>query len=177
VQASRHRQLFKAAARCRFANARPDPDFRYRSNRSASRSVGNSIATSIDQGDARACGRLGLHCANAVIRQDRSRCPRNGVRDPTRCEGYTRIVGRFRACSTIACRRRGSALRKRFACKLSSEAVAVGGPPSARHLAVAAPEFSARRRRMAGRQGVLAIVWRLLAVRRHLLRSLSDSAN
>jgi len=37
-------------AKWRFANARPDPDFKYRSNRSASASVGNSIDTTIDHG-------------------------------------------------------------------------------------------------------------------------------
>jgi hypothetical protein len=36
--------------KCRFANARPDPDLRYLSKRTASCSVGNSIDTTKDHG-------------------------------------------------------------------------------------------------------------------------------
>ena len=36
--------------KCRFAKARPDPDFRYRSKRKACSSVGNSMTTTKDQG-------------------------------------------------------------------------------------------------------------------------------
>ena len=40
----------KVGAKCRFVNARPEPDFRYFSKRTAVRSSGNSIETRIDQG-------------------------------------------------------------------------------------------------------------------------------
>jgi hypothetical protein len=39
-----------APPKCRFVNARPDPDFRYFSNRTASRSLENSMETTSDQG-------------------------------------------------------------------------------------------------------------------------------
>jgi hypothetical protein len=39
--------------KCRFANARPEADLRYFSNRAASRSVGNSIETTSDHGRCR----------------------------------------------------------------------------------------------------------------------------
>jgi hypothetical protein len=40
-------------AKCRFAKARPEPDFRHRSKRAASCSVGNSIETTTRQGLSR----------------------------------------------------------------------------------------------------------------------------
>ncbi len=45
--------LHCTSAKWRFANARPDPDFRYFSKRTASRSVANSLETTIDQGRCR----------------------------------------------------------------------------------------------------------------------------
>jgi ubiquinone biosynthesis protein COQ9 len=42
--------LSSSGAKWRFANARPEPDFRYFSNRTASPSVGNSSETTMAQG-------------------------------------------------------------------------------------------------------------------------------
>ena len=41
---------FRAAVKCRFVKARPDPDFRYFSKRTAASSVGNSMETTRDHG-------------------------------------------------------------------------------------------------------------------------------
>ena len=46
-------------AKCRFVNARPEPDFKYFSNRLASLSVGNSIVTMTDHGRCRQVNPVG----------------------------------------------------------------------------------------------------------------------
>lgn len=49
-QSNLHRLSCYSTPKCRFAKARPEPDFKYRSKRTASCSVGNRIETTSDQG-------------------------------------------------------------------------------------------------------------------------------
>jgi hypothetical protein len=53
----------EVAPKCRFANARPEPDFRYFSNRTASRSLGTPSTQRSTTDDEIGCGRKDRGCA------------------------------------------------------------------------------------------------------------------